>query len=256
MACLTKNIVFISATDTGAGKTLVTSVLLLALKKLGFKVDVLKLVETGCSRDEQGRLIAADAVFLASVLGPGTLAEKLVFKMFEAPAAPLVAARLEGVELSSKELLGEIVRRAEACEILLVEGAGGLLVPFSERETLLDLIQTLGAPLLIVVGSRLGAINHALLSFEVLRARQVETLGYVFNDLFASRTSEKEEPSQELCALKTNRKLLDDQAKRYGLSELGYLPYLTEPGDLLTLQRFAQSPLWLECARSLVNGLK
>ncbi|MGZ4384704.1 MAG: dethiobiotin synthase [Gaiellaceae bacterium] len=158
---------FITGTDTGVGKTVVTAGLAAALRAAGMDVALLKPVQSGAAAEDP----EGDA---------GLLGAECVYA-FRAPLAPFVAARAEGrtVEL---EVILERARRLEAeHELLLVEGVGGLLVPLAEGLDVADLAAELALPLLVVARAGLGTVNHTLLTLEAARARRLPIAGVIFN---------------------------------------------------------------------------
>jgi dethiobiotin synthetase len=158
----------VTGTDTGVGKTYVTAALAAACAASGRRVAVLKAAQTG--DDDDAGWIAARV--------PG-IAVRTALR-YEAPVAPVVAARLEGAPQPSLEPIVAAARELRAsADGILVEGSGGLLVPISERETFADLALALGLPLLIVARPGLGTLNHTALTVEVARARGIEVAGVV-----------------------------------------------------------------------------
>lgn len=171
---------FVTGTDTGVGKTLVSRALLTAWRARGLSVGVMKPCETGCN-ERKGQLIPDDAVSLLEAAGSGqSLAEVCPFR-FRNPVAPAMAAQLEDGDFSFQETL-RIFRRIQAKHTLtLVEGAGGLLVPFESSRTAADLALKMDLPVLIVARIGLGTINHTGLTLEAARARGLTVPGVVFN---------------------------------------------------------------------------
>ena len=139
-----------------------------------------------------------------------------------------MAAEAEGDPVAWSEVLDFVKEAKEAGRILVVEGAGGLLVPITSEKSFADLALALSLPVVVVVGSRLGAINQALLTFEVLRAKNIPTLGYVYNEVFAPKALEpKSGTSTIVTADETNRDLLLRVAKPYEINELASIPHST-----------------------------
>ena len=162
---------FVTATDTGVGKTVVTAGLALVLVARGHQPAVMKPVQTGNLADDP----AGDTMVLERWTG---LPVANVYA-FEPPVAPLVAARAAGRAIE----LEPILERAEAlARPLLVEGAGGLLVPVGEGWTIADLARELGFPLLVVARAGLGTVNHTALTIRVARAEGLEPAGVVLNE--------------------------------------------------------------------------
>ena len=175
--------IFVTGTDTGVGKTTVLSAIAAALRRRGLKVGVLKPAETGCNLGPDGQRLPADAIQLKFFSGCQLdLTTICPFRLLE-PLAPLVAARREGLNIDSDQLVRTHTTMAAAHDITFVEGAGGLLVPITPRVTFADLAARLDALVVVVVGSKLGAINHALLTLRYARSVGLQVLGYVVNFL-------------------------------------------------------------------------
>ena len=171
---------FVTGTDTGVGKTTVACAILAAGRARGLQVDAIKPVETGCPTDEEGRMVAADAIALAGAAGHETRPRAL--EMYRAPLAPSVAAELEG-RIVDVELIesGIQLLRSRKLDFLLVEGAGGLLVPLTDTLDMAGLAAHLRLPLLIVARDSLGTINHTLLTLEAAARRGLAVAGIVLS---------------------------------------------------------------------------
>jgi len=165
---------FITGTDTGIGKTLVGCALARGLRRAGVDVGVMKPVETGVT--EAGPL---DALALRDAAGVQDELELICPLQFTMPAAPEVAAMAEHRRANPDAIRIAFDTLARRHEALLVEGAGGLLVPFDEKMTMADLAIALELPVLIVARAALGTINHTRLSIEACTARGIEVLGVV-----------------------------------------------------------------------------
>lgn len=152
---------FITGTDTGIGKTYVAALVARALVAGGHRVGVYKPAASGCS-SRGGMLVSDDAMTLWQAAGsPGTLAE-VCPQTFAAPLAPHLAAAAEGRRLDAALLRRGLDVWLERSEIVLIEGAGGLMSPLGEEEYVADLACDFGFPLLVVGRNGLGAINHML----------------------------------------------------------------------------------------------
>jgi dethiobiotin synthetase len=173
----------ITGTDTGVGKTFVSCGLAAALAQRGLRVGVLKPVETGCPQGPDGRRRPQDAALLRYFSGCRAELTTICPIALRDPLAPLVAARREGVEVRIDDIQSAFEQLASEHDITLVEGAGGLLVPIAPGVDYAGLAQRLGVPILVVVASRLGAINHALLTIRHARSLGLEVVGYVVNFL-------------------------------------------------------------------------
>ncbi len=152
---------FITGTDTGVGKTCVAAHIARALVAEGRQVGVYKPAASGCAR-QGDRLVSEDAVVLWNAAGrPGEL-DRVCPQCFAAPLAPHLAARAEGREIDAALLRQGIEYWRQRSEIVLVEGAGGLMSPMGERQYVADLAEAFGYPLIVVSRNVLGTINQTL----------------------------------------------------------------------------------------------
>jgi dethiobiotin synthetase len=152
---------FITGTGTGVGKTYVNVLLVQVLRKAGKRVGVYKPAASGCEMRD-GKLISPDAIALWEAAGrPGTLA-KVCPQLFAAPLAPHLAARVEGRRVDPTMLRNGIEFWRATSDIVIVEGAGGLMSPISDDDYNADLAAAFGFPLLVVAANVLGTINATL----------------------------------------------------------------------------------------------
>lgn len=168
--------VFVTGTDTGVGKTVVSRALIAAFRKAGRAVAALKPIETGVGPD--GPL---DAVALRDAAGLTHPLATVCPQQFALPAAPDAAARAEGREVDLEAIDAAYRELAGGRDLVVVEGAGGLLVPIREGWTMAELARRLDLPLLIVARTRLGTINHTALTLEVAASRKLPVLGVVLS---------------------------------------------------------------------------
>ena len=159
-------IIFITGTDTGIGKTLLTGLLLHHLRQSGCHALAMKPFCSG-SR--------ADTEFLHAVQDGDLTLDEITPFFFAEPLAPLVAARKHHRSIRLPQVLRRIRRVADRCQCLLIEGIGGLLVPLGEGFTVRDLIAKLGCEVIVVARNRLGTINHTILTVDALQ--RIEILG-------------------------------------------------------------------------------
>ena len=178
---------FVTGTDTGVGKTVITAGLAYALRAQGIDVGVMKPIETGCpTRD--GRLRPLDTLTLREAAGSRDALDLVNPYRFREPLAPMVAAERLGRGIDCERLMERFGRLADRHTIMLVEGAGGLLVPITEEVSFLDLAVRLRLPVLVVIGSRLGALNHARLTVEAALTARVPVAGAIVNRATAERS--------------------------------------------------------------------
>ena len=174
--------IFVTGTDTGVGKSIVTGGLAGLLQKQGINVGVMKPVETGCLHDD-GSFLPTDAQFLKDMSGVNEPLEKIVPYQFKEPLAPSVAAEREGIMIDSNQLVKNFEHLSRHHEVMLVEGAGGLLAPLHQKFLFIDLIKWFKLPVLIVSRATLGTINHTLLTLRAVSAEKVPVAGIVINNL-------------------------------------------------------------------------
>lgn len=170
---------FVTGTDTGVGKTLVTAALALAARDRGVNAGVMKPVACGI---EPGQMEAGDTRFLREASGVSDPASDVSPQAFRAFRAPAVAARLEGREVDLAAVHAAYARLKTRHKALLVEGVGGVRVPIRPGFEVLDLIADLGLPALIVARSGLGTMNHTALTAGALAARGIPVIGFLLND--------------------------------------------------------------------------
>lgn len=171
--------IFITGTDTGVGKTVASLLLIQALQQKGHAPFYWKPLQTGCLTPDDAE---SDARFIYEHCAPFTgrsPAESIGF-FFAAPKAPLYAARDEAGDIPVEILLRKLAILREEHAPLVVEGAGGLMVPITSNYTMIDFIRDAGAQILLVARAGLGTINHTLLSIEALQHRGMEPAGIVF----------------------------------------------------------------------------
>lgn len=172
--------IFITGTDTGVGKTFVTATLAAYLRDAGYRVGVMKPVETGCE-EREGKLIPADAMRLKDASGCAEPIERICPYRLAEPLAPSIAASRVGVKIDVDHLLAVYAEISATHDVTLVEGAGGLMVPLLPSYTYADFARVFKLPLLVVAANRLGVINHLLLTLEHASCKGLGTLGYVLN---------------------------------------------------------------------------
>jgi dethiobiotin synthetase len=198
---------FVTGTDTGVGKTIVSAGLLRLARRRGLTPIPFKPVETGCEPEP------ADARRLWRAAKPPVTPDEVCMHALPLPAAPAQAAAAAGIRISLIALADRAYTLGRRGDLLLVEGAGGLLVPYAGGETGADLAARLGLPLLVVGRTALGTINHTALTLAEASRRRLRVAGYLLN-----RTTAEEAPHEggnaEMIAAVT------------GLAPLGILPHL------------------------------
>ena len=211
-----KNGVFVTGTDTGVGKTLVTGLLARFMIERGLGVVTQKWVQTGAPG------VAEDVLTHFTIMG----ADEFEFReympdmapyIFSLPASPHLAALEEGYKIEPAMIEAAFNRLAGRFDFVIVEGSGGVMVPVDEKTTMLDIARRLELPVIIVAANRLGAINQCLLTVEAAHKRGIEILGIVFNRQLHV-TDER--------ILKDNPYIISKFANVETLGELSHLPRL------------------------------
>ena len=173
---------FVTGTDTGVGKTLVTAALLRRLREAGVTVAGMKPVAAGATDGPEGRA-NADALLLqaeSSIRHPYATVNPW---LFEPAIAPHIAAAEAGLAIDTARIVAAYERLRAGAEVVLAEGAGGFLVPLDAHRSFAELPALLGMEVLLVVGLRLGCLNHALLTAEAIAARGLAFSGWVGNGI-------------------------------------------------------------------------
>ena len=170
--------VYVTGTDTGIGKTLASSALLHALRGHGLRAIGMKPVASGCEQFD-GQWRNADALALLAASDPKPAYADLNPYALPLPLAPELAAGDAGVEVSLQEILDAHACLAEQADALVVEGVGGWAAPLSAKLMQADVVQALRIPVLLVVGMRLGCLNHALLSARAITADGAHLSGWI-----------------------------------------------------------------------------
>ena len=168
---------FVTGTDTGVGKSLISAALLHLYAEQGLRVVGMKPVAAGC---EPGQ-INDDVALLRAASTVDAPLEWVNPYAFEPPIAPHIAAQQAGVNIDLDHIGECYAQLARQADVVVVEGAGGFLVPINATQTLADLALRLQLPLILVVGMRLGCINHALLTCEAIQQRGLALAGWVAN---------------------------------------------------------------------------
>ncbi|SNZ09027.1 dethiobiotin synthetase [Persephonella hydrogeniphila] len=182
--------IFVTATDTGVGKTTVSAAITYILKKRGYSVGYYKPVETGCTPDCQ------DASLLSKMTGQSI--DEIVLYRFNTPVAPFVAQEIEHKYIQMERIYSHLDYLKGKYECLIVEGAGGIKVPITEEEgrivTYLDFVYESSLPVLLVSRAGLGTINHTTLTVDALNHVNADIKGIVFNGYSGEDISEHRNP--------------------------------------------------------------
>ena len=175
--------IFITGTDTGVGKTIVSAALLSVLRSRGVDTVPMKPVQTGAMQ-AGGRWRSPDLDFCLALAGlkPGHLEyARMAPCCFAKACSPHLAAELTGRRIERRRVMSAFKDLASRHTVVLAEGAGGVGVPIDRRHTMLDLMTWLGVPVVVVARPGLGTLNHTWLTLQALRLARIRVLGVVFN---------------------------------------------------------------------------
>ncbi len=211
--------IFITGTDTGVGKTIVTAFLAKYMLEKGRNVITQKWIQTGCSE-----FSLSDAAIHLKIMGRDKndikgFRDYILPYMFKTFSSPHLASSIENKKISAARIMKSFKILSKRFDFVLVEGSGGVMVPLDRRILLIDLAQKAGLPVLIVAQNKLGAINHTLLAIEALRLRKMDILGIVFNNL----------QKEDARIIKDNPRIIEALT---GENILGVLPWIEKPEKL------------------------
>ncbi|MDR9435468.1 MAG: dethiobiotin synthase [Thiohalophilus sp.] len=174
--------VFVTGTDTEIGKTFCSCLLMEALQQKGLKVAGMKPVASG-GELRDGRLVNEDALQLQQQSGMNLSYEWVNPYVFEPPIAPHLAASQAGCRIERQPIVDAYTQLQEHSDQVIVEGVGGWRVPLSDSLSVSDLPGLLGLPVVLVVGMRLGCLNHALLTIESIKQQNIPVVGWIANGI-------------------------------------------------------------------------
>lgn len=208
---------FVTGTDTGVGKTLVASALARALVRTGIRVAGMKPVAAGGLVATPAGLVNEDVLALQASTNVEAALSEVNPYVFEDPIAPHIGASRAGVEITAERIVAAYAVLAAKADAVVVEGAGGFLVPLSGTLSFADVAVALGLPVVLVVGMRLGCLNHALLTQEAILARGLRMSGWVANRI-----------DPDMAAFDDNLAAL---TTRLRAPRLAIVPHLARAGD-------------------------
>lgn len=231
--------VFITGTDTGVGKTVVTAALALHLRRLGVDIGVMKPIETGAPSPASS---GADAVRLKTAACSGDAIALIRPYCFSIPVAPLSASRLARRPIEMKRITKNFRVLSRRHAMTLVEGVGGVRVPLTKTTDVADLIVRLRLPVLVIGRAGLGGINHARLTIEALQKRHVSVVALVLNQ--TERTNGATLQRQRHSTVSLLEELVNVPVigplpflKRIGTGWIGAIDTLSKTGEIKRLAR-------------------
>ena len=213
---------YVTGTDTGIGKTLASCALLHALRAQGLRAVGMKPLASGCEVTIDG-LRNEDALALQAASDPTPAYDDINPFALPEPLAPELAAREAGVDVALAPMLAAHARLSAQADVVVVEGVGGWLAPLSTQMMQADLVRALELPVVLVVGLRLGCLNHAYLSARAIAADGCKLVGWIGNGI-----------DPEMARIEENRALLE---ARLPAPCLGWLPWASRPDPAALSQR-------------------
>ncbi|PIP21277.1 MAG: dethiobiotin synthase [Candidatus Omnitrophica bacterium CG23_combo_of_CG06-09_8_20_14_all_40_11] len=175
--------IFVTGTDTGVGKTIITGLLGRYLSDKGYNVITQKWIQTGC-RDS----LASDIKLHLKIMGRDKndlkdYAGSVSPYTFRVPSSPHLASLIENKIINPNKIIKSFKLLSRRFDFIIAEGVGGVLVPFNKKRLVIDIVRDLDLAVLVVAQNKLGAINHTLLTIEALEKRKIKILGIIFNNL-------------------------------------------------------------------------
>ncbi len=230
---------FITGTDTGVGKTVVSGIIISLLKPTGLSVGAMKPFETGClKRDDL--LIPSDGLFLKNVSHMDESLNHVTPFALEKPLAPMVAAHLDVIEIDIKKIWKIFNKLKERYDVIIVEGVGGIMVPIKRDYFVLDMARDFGFPVIVVSRPILGTINHTLLTVNYALEHGLDVRGVIIN--YSS-------PPQGDLAEETNPGVISELSS---VPLLGVIPYIDRFDDE-SLRKTALKYLDVDAIKKIVG---
>lgn len=206
---------FVTGTDTEIGKTYSSVSLIKHLTESGYRVAALKPVASGCELTNNG-LRNSDALLLNGAANVTLPYERVNRYAFEPAIAPHIAADLTDTQINLNKIVGDLQVAQSQADLVVVEAAGGWLVPLDDSQSIADLAHALALPVVVVVGIRLGCINHALLTLKDIQRSGVEIAGWVANRV----DPDTEHADQQISSIRS----------RTSIPCIGEIPHSQTPG--------------------------
>jgi dethiobiotin synthetase len=188
---------FITGTDTGIGKTVITAALIKTANLLGFRACGMKPIETGCLR-EGDVLIPSDGMFIKTIAHMGESVNYISPCCFENPLSPLAASEIEGISVNFEKIKKAYAELSQKYDVVIVEGLGGLLVPITGDYFVLNLARDFGLPVIVVSRPGLGTINHTMLTVNYAINAGLVVAGIIINYSLPSEGTSAENTNPEV----------------------------------------------------------
>lgn len=216
--------IFVTGTDTDIGKTVVTAGLASVMQSLGYKAGVYKPFQSG-AEEKNGFLVSPDLAYVKKL---DFYVETLCTYLLKPPTAPYIAAEIDGVQINLSTVCREFQTLKQNCEVVLVEGAGGLMVPVTKDALMCDVAKMLDIPVLIVARPDLGTINHTLLTINQAKITGLDIAGVIINR-YPMGTND--------IAIKTAPRLIEEYTDANILGIIPDIPNfdIVKPGEIINV---------------------
>jgi dethiobiotin synthetase len=206
---------FITGTDTGVGKTVITVAVIKAIRLLGLSACGMKPIETGCIK-EGDVLVPSDGMFIKTIAHMDEKVKQISPCCFESPLAPLPASEIEGIPVNLEEIKKSFLKLSKDYEAVVVEGLGGLLVPIERDYFVIDLARNFGLPVIVVSRPGLGTLNHTMLTVKYAIKEGLNVAGTIINYT---------QPPEDTLAEDTNPEIMKQISP---IPIIGVFPYLRD----------------------------
>jgi dethiobiotin synthetase len=236
MHAMSDKIFFITGIDTNIGKTFVSLLLLLAFKRRGLNAGYMKPVETGVEINEDGVKNYIDGAYVKKY---GCLKEEpdiITPYTFKSPLSPYAALKKESGDLCIKEILFKFYELNKIYDYMLVEGAGGMLVPLKKKHFMIDIAKYIDAGIILVTKAGLGMINQTLLNIEYAKSHDIKISGIIINNVF----------NQNDESISSNKEMLGEFTDVPVIGDIPYLPENKRSENINILNDLASKYIDLE----------
>ena len=230
---------FITGTDTGVGKTVITVALIKAICRLGFTACGMKPIESGCLH--QGDvLVPSDGMFIKTIAHMEENIGHITPCRFKSPLAPLPASEIEGISVDFEKIKKAFADISGKYDAVIIEGIGGLLVPITRNYSVIDMAKDFNLPLIVVSRPSLGTINHTMLTVNYALKEGLQVAGIIIN---------YNQPPESTLAEATNPEII----KRISpVPVIGIFPYLTDM-ESATIKEAAEKNLDIELVSAFLQ---
>ncbi|MFA4918442.1 MAG: dethiobiotin synthase [Thermodesulfovibrionales bacterium] len=230
---------FVTGTDTGVGKTIITAALIKVISRLGFTTGGMKPIESGCL--QQGDvLVPSDGMFIKTIAHMEENIRQITPCCFKSPLAPLPASEIEGLSVDLGKIRKAYDYLSARYEAVVVEGIGGLLVPITRNYSVIDMAKNFNLPLIVVSRPSLGTINHTMLTVNYAIKEGLRVAGIIIN---------YSQPPENTLAETTNPEIIKQISP---VPVIGIFPYLTDM-ESTTIEKAAGENLDIELVSAFLQ---